>query len=207
MDFNKLFKIISISLFGFAALGIIIYLGYASSKDCLGCTLPQCEGITETGEVYLRAADDCAQPYEVIKEREQFIRQSNASMGMGDDSRISECSQECLNYAGNFMSFAISLVVIAACLTLLFAVYTIVINRNKIKGVIIAVAGLGIVLLFSYIMASDAVPTIIGYNDVITTTEAKWVETTLYMLYILLTVAVLGIIGSGVYKIVQQNQK
>ena len=206
MDFNKIFKIVSISLFSIAALGVLLYIGYASSKDCLGCTLPMCEGITESGEKYLMPADSCALSYEEIQAREQEMREINAAMGVSDDAQISECSQECLNYAGTLMTFSIVFVLIATFFTLLFAGYTLVINRKKIKGVLIGVVGLGLALLVSYLIAKETVPSIIGYTNVITPTEAKCVDTTLYMLYILLTVATVGIIATGINKIIQNNK-
>jgi len=206
MDFNKIFKIVSISLFSVAALGVLLYMGYASSKDCLGCTLPMCEGVTESGEKYFMPADSCAMSYDEIQTRQKEMREINAAMGVSNDSQISECSQECLNYAGTLMTFSIVFVLIATCLTLLFAAYTLVINRKKIKGVLIGVVGLGLTLAISYVIASDAVPSIIGYTNVITPTEAKWVDTTLYMLYILLAVATLGIVATGINKIIQNNK-
>ncbi|MFW5850803.1 MAG: hypothetical protein ACOCWB_01120 [Bacteroidota bacterium] len=206
MDFNRIFKIVSISLFAIAALGIFVYIGYASSKDCLGCSLPKCEGVTESGEVYLKAADECARPYEEIKEEQEQIEQMNATMGLSNEGVTTDCSQECLTYAGNFMTFAIIFVVVATILTLLFAGYNLVVNPKKIKGVLFAIVGLGIAVLISYALASDTIPDIIGYDGVITQTEAKWVETTLYMLYILLSVAILGILANGVSKIIKNRK-
>ncbi|MFO7868028.1 MAG: hypothetical protein R6U95_01865 [Bacteroidales bacterium] len=206
MDFNKIFKIVSVSLFAIAALGIFVYLGYASSKDCLGCDLPECEGVTESGEVYLRPADECARPYEEIKKELEETEQMNAQMGLSNENVTSDCSQECLTYAGNFMTFGIVFIVVAGILTLLFAVYNLVVNPKKIKGVLFGIVALGLVLLASYLLASDSIPNIIGYDEVITHTEAKWVETTLYMFYILVSVAVLGIIGTGVTKIVKNRK-
>lgn len=206
MKFNKFLKITSISLFVVASIAILLYIGYASSKDCLGCDLPMCEGVTESGEKYLMPADSCALSYEEIKLREQEINEINAAMGILDSAEISECSKECLNYAGALMMFLIISVIIAAILVFAFAIYSIVVNRNNMKGALIGGAGVGLVILISYLKASDVVPNIIGYTNVITPAEARWVDTSLYMIYILLVAAILGIVATGVYKLIQNNK-
>ncbi len=200
MNFNKLFKIVSISLFAITIVVAVLYLGFGSSKDCLACDLPRCEKTAENGEMYLAAADDCAKSYDEIRQMEESIRQSNAQFGLTEESDISECSKECLTYASNFMAFAEIMTILSAVITLLFAIYVLIQNPKKIKGVAIGIVSLGAALGISYALASDAIPNIIGYNGVITATEAKWVDTTLYLLYILLATAIVGILATSIMK-------
>jgi len=201
MKFNKIFKIVSISLFAISVVVGGLYVGYGSSKDCLGCKLAVCEGITPNGEKYLLPADECAMTYEEIAAKEQELIDSGKPE---DEAQIDECSQECLDYAGNFMSFTIVMSIIATVITLLFALYTLVINPKKIKGVAIGLLGLCAAVGLSYVLASDSIPKIIGYNSVITPGESKFVGTMVYLMYILLGSAVAGILLTSIYKMIKK---
>lgn len=191
MNFNKLFKIVTIALFGVAIIASLVYFGAASQKDCFACKLPLCEEINEaTGEKYLANADDCALTYAEIQQR---------------GGEYAECSKECINYAGNFMLFTIILTIIAAVLAVLFAIYMLIVDTKKIKGVLIGLGGMGLIVLISYLFSSDKTFTIIGYNDIISLAEIKMVDTMLYTTYILLVLAIGGILFTSVQKMIKNN--
>lgn len=200
MNFNKIFKIVSISLFGLSVLVSLWYLVVASNKDCLACTLPKCEKIDANGEKYLAPADDCAMSYAEIKQMEE----ENAKLGLTDVSSTSECSKECMSYAGTFMTFAIVMSILAVVLVLLFAVYQPIANPKTLKGILISLGSILFITLVSYLMSSDAIPTIIGYNLPITVAEVKIVDTLLYMTYLLLGISILGILYSNINKFIRK---
>nr|HPM13018.1 hypothetical protein [Bacteroidales bacterium] len=149
MNFNKVFKIVSISLFAVAIIASVMYIGAASKKNCLACKLPVCEKIDANGQKYLAPADECAMTYEEIKTMEQETIQRNKDFGTNDPVEITECSKECINYAGSFMMFTIVITIIAIVLALLFSVYMLIVDPKKIKGVAIGVGSIGLITLVS----------------------------------------------------------
>lgn len=204
MNFNKLFKIVSISLFAIAIVASVMYIGAASKKNCLACKLPVCEKIDASGQKYLAPADDCAMSYDEIKKMEAEILQRNKDFGTNDPAEIAECSKECLSYAGSFMMFTIVITILAIVLTLLFSIYTLIVSPKKIKGVIVGIGGLGFITLISYLFSSNSIPTILGYSNVITLAEVKLVDTMLFMMYILLAVAILSIVYTSIVKVIKK---
>ncbi|HRS18286.1 MAG TPA: hypothetical protein P5243_02180 [Bacteroidales bacterium] len=204
MNFNKLFKIVSISLFAIAIIASVMYIGAASKKNCFACKLPVCEKVDAKGEKYLAPADECAMTYNEIKKMEQETMQRNKDFGTNDPVEISECSKECLNYAGNFMMFTIVITIVAIVLALLFSVYMLIVDTKKIKGVLIGVGSIGLITLISYLMSSDSIPSILGYSNVITIGEVKMVDTMLFMTYILLAISIISILYTSIVKIIKK---
>jgi len=201
MNFTKFFKIVSITLFALSVIASVLYVGYASNKNCLACTLPVCEKMDAKGEKYLAPSDSCAMSFSEIKKMEDDIRKQNAELGTSEPAEITECCEECLDYAGNFMWFTIIMSIAAVVLTLLFTVYQFIVNPKKVKTAIFGIVAMGVVVLISYLLASSEIPQIIGYNNVITPFETKSVDTLLYMFYILFSVALIGIVYSSISKI------
>ena len=201
MNFNKVFKIVSISLFAVAIIASVMYIGAASKKNCLACKLPVCEKIDANGQKYLAPADECAMTYDEIKAMEQETIQRNKDFGTNDPVEVAECSKECINYAGSFMMFTIVITIVAIVLALLFSVYMLIVDPKKIKGVLIGIGSIGLITLLSYLFSSDSIPTILGYNNIITLAEVKMVDTMLFMTYILLAVAFISILYTNIIKI------
>lgn len=204
MNFNKIFKIVSISLFAIAIIASVMYIGAASKKNCLACKLPVCEKIDANGQKFLAPADDCAMTYDEIKKMEQETMQRNKDFGTNDPVEITECSKECLNYAGSFMMFTMIISIVAIVLALLFSVYMLIVDPKKIKGVAIGVGSIGLITLISYLFSSDSIPSILGYSNVITIGEVKLVDTMLFMTYILLAGALISIVYTSIIKLIKK---
>jgi hypothetical protein len=191
MNLNKICKIISISLVSIAFLGVLIYGVLASNKDCLACTLPTCEMVNEqTGEKYLGSAEDCAKTYEEMQQMKQDI-----AIGAS-----SECSKECISYASGLVTFSIVMTLLAAFLIVAFVVYQLIVRPENIKGMAIGVGAMLILFFISYLLSSSEIPEIIGYTAEITKFEIVMADTLLYMTYLLLGGAVLGVMLSNINK-------
>lgn len=192
--FNKVFRITYISLLLVALFATIWYLAAASGKDCLACSLPVCEGVGADGETILLSADECAQPYADIQARE-------AAQGID----IEECSQECISYAGAYLSFAMILIIVAVALMIILAVYSSFTNGKKTsKTTIVVVAFVAIIAVISFLMSSDVIPEILGFDGEVTLFDVKLTDTLLYTTYLLLAGAVVAICSSFVIKFLRK---
>lgn len=195
-SFNKTFKVGYVSLLVLALLATIWYWTVAAGKDCLACTLPVCEGVTPAGDSYLLPADSCALSYEEIVIREQT---------QGID--ITECSQECLDYTGAYLWFAIALIIIAIVLMVAMAVYSAFTNGKKMsKTTLMTAIFLIVVLAISIAVAVSTIviPNIIGYDKAISEFEVALTDTMLYGTYFILIGAVLAICSSFVVKFLRK---
>ncbi|MCQ2607115.1 MAG: hypothetical protein MJ197_00300 [Bacteroidales bacterium] len=185
--FNQVFKVAGVSLLVIAVLVTAWYLFAASGKDCLACKLPACEAIGPDGETVMAAADACAKPYE--------------ELSVDSD----ECSQECISYAGVYLTFAVSLIVIAVIFMIAMAVYsTIKSSKKTSKTTIFVVAFVIIAAGVAFLLSSDTIPTIIGFDGEITKGDVKLTDTLLYATYFLLGGAVLSILSSFVIKFLRK---
>lgn len=181
--FNKIFKVGYVSLLVLALLVTVWYMFAAYGKDCLACKLPVCEAVDANGDTYLQPADNCAQPYEALPAGSE------------------ECSKECMNYAGIYMTFAIALIVIAVLFMIAMAIYSSCKSSKKTSKTTIAVViFLVIVALVAYLLSSDVIPEIIGFDGEITKFDVTLTDTLLYATYFLLGGAVLSILSSFVIK-------
>ncbi len=192
--FNKVFRVAYITLLLVALLATVWYWIAASGKDCLACSLPVCETVDENGETSLLPADECAQPYADILERE-------AAQGID----IEECSQECINYSGAYLTFAIILIVLAIVFWIFGGVYSAFSNSKK-KSItaLVVVAFVVIAALIAFLMSSDVVPEILGFDGEISLFDVKLTDTMLYATYFLLGGAVVAILSSFVIKFIRK---
>ncbi|MCQ2959282.1 MAG: hypothetical protein MJ198_03720 [Bacteroidales bacterium] len=194
--FNKTFKVGYVALLVVALLATVWYWVAAAGKDCLACSLSVCEGVTPDGESYLMSADSCAVSYAEIMERE-------AQQGID----ITECSQECLDYTGAYLWFAIALIIIAVVLMLALAVYSSFTNGKKLSKTTLVTAGFVVVVLaiaIAIAVSTVVIPNIIGYEQTITELEVELTDTMLYGTYFILAGAVLAICSSFVIKFLRK---
>ena len=91
------------------------------------------------------------------------------------------------------------LMVIATVITLLFSFMNILSNPKSIKNAIIVIAIAGVLVLVCRFLLATAKP-IPSLNVETTASTLKWVDTGLYITYILGGVAFLGIIFSEIYR-------
>lgn len=187
MNFTKFFKIVSIALLSITIVASILYLYYASDKNCLTCTLPVCEKIDANGNSYFAPAEDCAMTY--------------AHMQKEFGSNNTECCKECIEYAGNFTMFAIIMGIIACILIISATAYMLYIKPTKLLQVLWGFVALIIIVGISYAVSSDTIPRIIGFKDTISKFEVQIADTLLYTSYTLLALAGIGIIVTNFIKL------
>lgn len=100
------------------------------------------------------------------------------------------------------INWSIILFAAAAVITVGFALVQMLTDKAKALNALGSVGILAVILLVSYFVASDQIPTFFGVEQFIadgTVTESvsKWIGTGLYVTYILFAGAFLSIIGFG----------
>jgi len=98
------------------------------------------------------------------------------------------------------------LLIFCAGVAILAALFHMITDIHAAKKGLMAFLFLGVVLLVAYLLASDEIPQFIGVqkyidNGTLTTTIAKWIDTGLYLTYILLGLAILSIAFSSVSRL------
>ncbi|MBR5434740.1 MAG: hypothetical protein IK117_09940 [Bacteroidales bacterium] len=192
--FNQVFKVGYIALLVVALLATVWYWAVASGKDCLACSLSVCEGIGPNGESYMLPADSCALSYDEILEKERV---------QGVD--VSECSQECINYADAYLVFAFLLIILAVGSMVVMLFYSAFTSGKKLsKTTLITLVFVVVVALLGFLLSSDTIPEILGFDGTITLFDVKLTDTLLYATYILLGGAVVAILSSFVIKFLRK---
>jgi len=102
-----------------------------------------------------------------------------------------------------FLIFTYVETVITAAITILFAIVGFASNPKNAKSVLIGIGAMVVLVLLSWVFASDAIPQFIGWEKYnITAGSSKFVGTSLYAIYILTILAVLAMIGSEIYRVI-----
>ena len=192
--FNQVFKVGYIALLVVALLATVWYWAVASGKDCLACSLSVCEGIAPNGESYVLPADSCALSYDEILEKERV---------QGVD--VTECSQGCINYADAYLVFAFLLIILAVGSMVVMLFYSAFTSGKKLsKTTLITLVFVVVVALLGFLLSSDTIPEILGFDGTITLFDVKLTDTLLYATYILLGGAVVAILSSFVIKFLRK---
>jgi uncharacterized membrane protein YkvA (DUF1232 family) len=89
-----------------------------------------------------------------------------------------------------------------------FALYQMATDFQAAKKGLMAMAFMGIVVLISYMMASDAMPTFFGAqkfidDGTVTPSVMKWVDTGLILTYIVLGISFASIIYASVSRLIK----
>lgn len=108
-----------------------------------------------------------------------------------------EGAEEVPKFYTHNLAWAGILFVAAVALTLLFSIGYIITHPKALKGAAIALLGLGVLVLISYVLASDA--PIKGVKVVVSPSGLRWIGTALYATYILGAVAIISIVVSEIY--------
>lgn len=129
--------------------------------------------------------------------------------GMKDlpaDMKILEVDNLANDWGGLILNLSLYLFVICGTLAIGFAIYKFVTDaidnpKSAIKPAITLV-GVGVLVLISYSMASDAIPEFLGsQNFDVSPSESKWVETSLFGMYILFGIAIVALIYTELSRI------
>ncbi|MCG8698659.1 MAG: hypothetical protein MI922_11450 [Bacteroidales bacterium] len=99
-------------------------------------------------------------------------------------------------YTGTFIGWAVCLAVIAALLTIVFSFANIFSSMKSLKNAGMGIGAMVVLALISWLMSSDA--PLAGKE--LTSFTLKWVDSGLYLTYILVLLAVAGIIYSEIAK-------
>jgi hypothetical protein len=102
------------------------------------------------------------------------------------------------NWIGINLSWSYILLAMSILILVGFAVYQMATNLEEAKKGLISLGFMGIVLLISYILASDAMPHFLGAqkfidDGTITPKVMKWVDTGLIATYIVFAISILSI--------------
>ena len=139
-------------------------------------------------------ADSCALSYDEILEKERV---------QGVD--VTECSQECINYADAYLVFAFLLIILAVGSMVVMLFYSAFTSGKKLsKTTLITLVFVVVVALLGFLLSSDTIPEILGFDGTITLFDVKLTDTLLYATYILLGGAVVAILSSFVIKFLRK---
>ncbi|WP_372776761.1 hypothetical protein [Mangrovibacterium sp.] len=106
------------------------------------------------------------------------------------------------------LSFSYILLGLSTVIALVFAIMHTFGDKSAAKKGLIALGFAGVVLAISYVLSTDAIPQFYGVEKFVadgslTSSIAKWIDTTLYATYILLFLAILGIALSSVTRFIK----
>ena len=192
--FNTVFKYGYIALLVISLVMTVWFWAAASGKDCLACKLSVCEGVDANGQSYMLPADSCALSYEDIMAKEK---------NLGVD--ITECSQECIYYADTYLMFAFILIILAVGSMIVLLFYSAFTSGKKMsKTTMITAIFVVVIVLIGFLLSSDVIPEILGFDGEITLFDVKLTDTLLYTVYFLLGGAVVAILSSFVIKFLRK---
>ncbi|NLB26060.1 MAG: hypothetical protein GX820_05125 [Bacteroidales bacterium] len=102
--------------------------------------------------------------------------------------------------------WAYILLIFGAGVAILFSIFQMVSDINQAKKGLMSIVFLGAVVLIAYLFASDEIPQFIGVQKhidegTLTPVIAKWIDTGLYITYILLGLAILSVAFSSVRRL------
>ncbi|MDD3859774.1 MAG: hypothetical protein PHW83_06205 [Bacteroidales bacterium] len=129
-----------------------------------------------------------------------------ATQDLPAEMKILEIDKIAGEWGGLVLNFSIYLFIACAVIAIGFAIYKFVADAiDKPKSAIkpaLALVGVAILVLISYSLASDAIPVFLGSDNFdITPATSKWVETSLYGMYILFAITVLALVYTELSRI------
>ncbi len=106
------------------------------------------------------------------------------------------------------LTWAYILMIFSVVVLVGFALYQTATNFQAAKKGLMAMAFMGVVVLISYIMASDAMPTFFGAqkfidDGTVTPSVMKWVDTGLIATYIVFGISVVSILYASVSRLIK----
>lgn len=106
------------------------------------------------------------------------------------------------------LTWAYILMIFSVVILVGFALYQMATNFQDAKKGLMAMAFMGVVVLISYIMASDAMPTFFGAqkfidDGTVTPSVMKWVDTGLIATYIVFGISVVSILYASVSRLIK----
>lgn len=125
---------------------------------------------------------------------------------MPSDMKILEVEKTADSWGGLVLNVSIGLFILCAVIAVGFAIYKFVMDaidnpKSAIKPAI-ALGAVALLVIISYSLASDAIPTFLGSDNFeITAGTSKWVETSLYGMYILFLITVVALVYTEVSRI------
>jgi len=129
-----------------------------------------------------------------------------AMKDLPSDMKILEVEKTADAWGGLVLNASIVLFIICAVMAVGFAIYKFITDaidnpKSAIKPAI-ALGAVALLVIISYSMASDAIHQFLGSDNFeITASTSKWVETSLYGMYILFGIAVVALIYTEVSRI------
>lgn len=125
---------------------------------------------------------------------------------LSPDMKIGATEEIATGWGGLILNFSGALFVLCAIATIGFAIWQFVKNviekPKKARTTGLIIVGVSAVVLISYFMASDAIPTFLGSDQIeITAKTSKWIETFLYVMYIIFGLSIVATIYNEVSRI------
>ncbi len=133
-----------------------------------------------------------------------FLSEGEAAMQkMEPDEKVLAVSSLAEEWGAIIFQYTVLLLVLCALGAVGFSLYNFVLSAiDKPKKALrtgIVVLGIGAMIFVAYVVASDAIPPILGSDIVITNSIAKWVDTGLWVMYITLGFTLLSVFNSFIY--------
>lgn len=125
---------------------------------------------------------------------------------LSPEMKVNGTEELATGWGGLILNFSGALFVLCAIATIGFAIWQFVKNiidtPKKALTTGIIFVGVTAVVLISYLMASDAIPVFLGSDQIeITASSSKWIETFLYVMYIIFGLALVATVYNEVSKI------
>jgi len=129
-----------------------------------------------------------------------------ATQDLPAEMKIVEIDSIANDWSGLVLNFSMYLFFACAIIAVGFAIYKFIADAiDKPKSAIIpaiALVMIALLIVVSYSLASDAIPVFLGVDNFdITPATSKWVETSLYGMYILFGITVLALLYTEISRI------
>jgi len=124
---------------------------------------------------------------------------------MPSDMKVLEVDNLADGWGALIFKYTIGLLALCALGAIGFSLYqfvkTAIDNPKKAIRSGLVVVGIGVIILISYLLASDVVPHIVGLDFEVTNNMVKWVDTGLWIMYIVFGLTILSVIIGEISKI------
>jgi hypothetical protein len=125
---------------------------------------------------------------------------------MPSEMKVTEVDKLASGWGGTILNFSIVMFAICTVSAIGFAIYQFILNaidkpKNALKTGLVAV-GIGVIVLISYSMASDAIPNFLGSSEIeITASSSKWIETFLFVMYFSFALSIVALLYNELSRI------
>jgi len=142
-----------------------------------------------------------------LKQAPELQAQLDAASKLSSELKVAEVESIANNWSGTVLNWGVILFIVVGAITLLYGLYRFVISMIESKqGMIrnlVSVAVVALVILGGFVLASDVIPAmnVDKLNFEVTAKMSKNIGSVLYMTYLFLGLAVVGVVYMEVSKL------